>query len=260
MKKYLRTFTYSLRSTTAYLPSFAMRNIFFLVILFVFYSLWKAIFAAKPGFSELTLTQILWYLTFTETIELSKSRVMWEVQQEVKDGTLAYTLQRPYSYPLYQLARSAGESMIKIIPILCMGFVVAVIAVGPLPGYLSALPFGLILITGGIVLSALWYIAIGLLAFWTEEVSPFYIIYQKLVFILGGMFFPIDLFPPWLRNISRSLPFAYSAYWPAYTMVSFSTETFLKAFAGQLVWITVIAVFVTGLFRAGSSRVQVQGG
>ena len=46
-------------------------------------------------------------------------------------------------------------------------------------------------------------LAIGLLAFWLEEVSPVFWIVQKAIFILGGLFLPIDFFPPGLAAVAR---------------------------------------------------------
>jgi ABC-2 type transport system permease protein len=260
MRKYVRIFAYSVRNAVAYLRSFVFRNVFLIIVLFVFFSLWRVIYAGRELLAGFTLTQILWYLAFTEAVELSKTRVMNDVQEEVKDGTLAYTLQRPYSYVGYHLARSLGESVVKLGPILLLGSVTAFLFVGPLPGYFRSLPFGLVLMLGGIVLNSLWHLAIGLLAFWTEEVSPFYLILQKLIFIIGGMFFPIDLFPPWLQSVARVLPFAYSAYWPGRTMVRYSREAFLTGLVGQAGYIAVLAVVVAGLYALGTRRVAVQGG
>jgi ABC-2 type transport system permease protein len=260
MRKYARIFSYAARDQIIYMPAFLVRNIFFVVIVFIFWSLWKVVFAGREMLAGLTLTQTLWYLTFTETIELSKSRVFNQVQEEVKDGTLAVTLSRPYSYALFHLSRAMGESMVKILPIMAEGFILGMLMVGPLPGYATALPFGLILVVAGLLVTNLWMLVIGLLAFWTEEVSPFYWIVQKLVFILGGMFLPINLFPGWLAGTARALPFAFSAYWPAYTMVSFSPSVFLTGLLGALGYIVLLAGLAALLFTLGRKRVHAQGG
>jgi ABC-2 type transport system permease protein len=260
MRKYARIFAYAARDQMAYMPAFLARSVFFAVILFVFWSLWRVVFAGRPALAGLSLAQTLWYLTFTEAIEFSKTRVMSQIQQEVKDGTLAVTLSRPCSYLLFHLCRAMGESCVKIIPLLAAGFLFATVFVGPLPGYLASLPFGIVLILAGALITNLWMLAIGLTAFWTEEVSPFYWIVQKLVFILGGMFLPLNLFPSWLAGIARALPFAFSAYWPAYTMVSFSARTFLTAIAGAAAYILVLSGLAYLLYARGRWRVHAQGG
>jgi len=260
IRKYAKIFQCTFRDQLAYLPAFVTGQIFFVVIIFVFFSLWKVIYGKEGLIAGLSLTQTLWYLTFTETVELSKARIYLTIQNEVKEGSIAYALNRPYSYNGFQTARAMGESLVKMIPILILGFVTTLLFVGPLPGYARALPFGLVLITGGLLLNTLWMLNIGLLAFWTEDVTPFYWIFQKLIFILGGMFFPIDFFPDWLQQTARSLPFAFSAYWPALTMVRFSRHAFLTGLTGQVVYIILLGLTGSLLFRAAQRKVHVQGG
>lgn len=158
------------------------------------------------------------------------------------------------------VCRALGESLVRALPILILGFAVASLFVGPLPNYFRALPFGMVLIVGGLLLNALWMLLFGLLAFWTEDVTPFYWIYQKLVFILGEMFFPIDFFPEWLAGAARLLPFAYAAYWPGYTMVEFGIDVFLAGLAGRAIYIAVLAGIVGIVYSVAVRRVHVQGG
>ena len=149
MKKYARIAAFAARDALAYLPAFLARNVFFVVILFVFWSLWRAVFSSRPAVAGLTLVQTLWYLTFTEAMELARPRVAGTVQEEVRDGTLAVTLTRPWSYPAFHFWRSFGEGAVRAMPVLAVGFCLATVFVGPLPGYLRALPFGLLLILLG---------------------------------------------------------------------------------------------------------------
>jgi ABC-2 type transport system permease protein len=260
VRKYLRVFAFAARDQLVYMPAFLFRNFFFVVILFTFFSLWRVVFAGRAALSGFTMIQMLWYLTFTETIELSKSRSLFAIQEEVKDGTLAVTLSRPYSYVLYNLARSLGESYVKMFPMLAVGFALAMLFVGPLPGYFTALPFGMILIALGLLLTNLWLIVINLLSFWSEETLPYYWIVQKLIFILGGLFIPVDLFPDWLSGTARFLPFAFSAYWPAVTMVDFSTEKLLTGLAGAVFYAVVLGGLAAFLYARGRRRVCAQGG
>ena len=258
--KYLSAFAIAVRSQLQYLPALVSRNVFFIFILFIFYSLWRVVFADRPVIAGFTMQQTLWYLTITETVELSKARAFAQIQTEVKDGSIAYSLLRPIGYPFFKIPGFIGESMVRAVPVLIEGFIIAALLAGLIPGYFRALPAGLLLIVGGIVLNTLWYTAIGLLAFWTEEVSPFYFIMQKLIFILGGLFFPVDFFPERLAAVSKILPFSFVAYWPAKIVVDFSFDLFLYAFFGQLIYIAIFAAIVVVLFESAKRRVHVQGG
>jgi ABC-2 type transport system permease protein len=260
MKKYLSVFLISLRDQLIYLRSFMARNIFFVVILFIFFSLWRVVYATREALAGFTMVQALWYLTVTETVELSKSRIFLPISYEVKDGTIAYTLGRPYSYVAFWISRAMGENVVKIAPMLATGAATAMLLVGPLPGYLRALPFGLVAMVLGMLLGTLWQVWIGLLAFWFEEVSPFYWILQKMIFIVGGLFIPIDFYPDWLQRFAVYSPFAFSAYWPATTMVAFTPERFLTTVVGQLAYAALLTLAIAATFVAAARRVHVQGG
>ncbi len=258
-RRYGAVFLSAARTQVTYLGAFLFRNVFLVVILFVMYSLWRVVFAdsAIAGF---TLGQTLWYLTFTEAVELSRTRLHIDIQDDVRTGAVAYTLTRPYSYVGFNLAQALGSAMVKLWPLLAIGFAVAMVLVGPLDGYVAAFPLGLVAMMAGVVLGTLWVLFIGLLAFWTEDVSPFYWIYQKLVFVLGGMFIPIDFFPDWLAALSARTPFAYQAYWPARMMVAPDAATRIETAVGQAGWIAVLALACALLFARARRRMHAHGG
>ncbi len=260
IRKYATIFSIAGRDQFVYLPSFLVRNVFFLIILFIFYSLWRVVYGDANTIAGFTMVQTLWYLTFTEAIELSQTRIFNPISQEVKDGTIAYSIARPYSYVLYWICRGMGENLVKVVPLLLEGFLIATIMVGPLPGYLSALPFGLLVIAGGILVGTTLQAIIGLLAFWFEEVMPFWWIIQKLIFVIGGLFIPIDFYPDWLARIARATPFAFAAYWPASTWVAFSRERFLITIGGQVFYLALFALVAALLFRAAVRKLHIQGG
>jgi ABC-2 type transport system permease protein len=260
MNKYTMVMKNSARNQVVYLKSFIIKNLFFVVVIYIFFNLWRIIYSDRMLIAGMTMVQTLWYFTFTESIELGKSRFFPEVQEEVKDGTIAYSLLRPYSWIVFRAAREMGKNIVRILPILTEGFIMATIFVGVLPGYFSALPFVFLLLLLAMLLTVVWQIIIGLLAFWFEEVMPFYLIYQKLVFIIGGMFIPIDFFPGWLQPLAKYSPFAFSSYWPAKTFVSFSWKNFFICLGGQVCYAALLFAFAMMLFRKARTRVQVQGG
>ncbi len=260
MKKYGLVFSLAARNQVVYLPAFVARNVFFIIIVFIFTSLWRVIYGGEHTIAGLTMQQVIWYFTLTELVELSKSMVFPQIQSEVKDGTIAYTLIRPMSYILYFFYRSMGQNMVRLGIMIIEAFVLACLFAGYLPGYLQTLSYGIILIIAAVAITALWQICIGLLAFWFEEVSPFYMIIQKLIFIIGGMFFPIDFFPGWMQGIAKASPFAFSAYWPAISIVNPGVQNVGTCIAGQAFYLVVLAAAAAGLFRAAVRKVHVQGG
>ena len=259
-RKYATVLAFASRDQLVYLPSFLARNLFFVVVMFVFFSLWRAIYAGAATLAGFTMVQMLWYLTFTEAIELSQTRIFGPISEEVKDGTVAYSLSRPYSYVLFWISRGMGENIVKVVPLLIEGFLLALLMVGPLPGYFRALPIGFVTIIGGILIGTTMQAIIGLLAFWFEEVMPFWWIMQKLVFVIGGMFIPIDLYPDWLGSIARYTPFAFAAYWPATVFVDHTPQRVVITVIGQAGYVVVFGLIAALLFRAAVKKLHVQGG
>ena len=102
--KYSAIAQINLQNSLAYAGEMAYRSIFMIVILYVFVQLWRVTYqaAGTATIAGLSFRDTLWYLVMTETIELSRTRFANQMSDEVKDGSLAYTLSRPYNYLLYQ--------------------------------------------------------------------------------------------------------------------------------------------------------------
>ncbi|HEY74480.1 MAG TPA: ABC transporter permease, partial [Thermoflexia bacterium] len=178
----------------------------------------------------------------------------------VKAGDLAYTLARPLSYPWYQVANSLGGSAPRLLINLLAATAVVGIgmreAAGSLPGLLAFLGMAAL----ALLLDALIAVLIGLLAFWIEEVMPAFWIYQKLLFTVGGLFLPLEMFPDWLRRVAEWLPFQFITYVPARAFVDFDTEFVLRAVAGQVIYIAIFAALMMLVWRRAQRRLVVHGG
>ena len=162
------------------------RAISTVLFLGVFVALWTAAY----GFSQqevmvgYTLPQILWYLAMTETVALSTSRIFLDISEAVKAGDLAYTLIRPMSYPLNQVAHSLGDSAPRFVLNLLTASVVIALGAGEFSGSWTGFAAFLLMACLALILDALIAVLIGLTAFWLEEVMPVFLIYQKLQFSL----------------------------------------------------------------------------
>ena len=111
-----------------------------------------------------------------------------------------------------------------------------------------------------LVLDALIAVLIGLLAFWLEEVDPIYWIYQKLLFTLGGLFLPLEMFPQRLHRAARWMPFQFITYAPARAFVGFEPSFVLQAIAGQAAYIVMLTAIVAWVWRRAQRRLVIHGG
>ena len=258
------------RQQWAYRAELAMRAVQMALFMGVFMALWTTAFGVS-GQAELSgyrLAEMVWYLAMTETITLSSSRVFIEISEEVKAGNLAYTLARPLSYPFYQVANSLGYSAPRFLLNLLTAAAVVGLGMrqvpvlsgaegaGSLPGLLAFLGMAAL----ALLLDALVAVLIGLLAFWIEEVTPIFWIYQKLLFTVGGLFLPLEMFPDWLRHVAEWLPFQFVTYVPARAFVAFEPEFVLRAAGGQVAYIAVLVALVALVWRRARRRLVVHGG
>ena len=260
ISKYAAITRINLLNNLAYIGELMYRSIFMVLILYVFVQLWRVTYGVggTERISGLSLSDTVWYLVMTETIILSKIRIAGKIAEEVKDGSLAYTVGRPYSYLLYHFFYGIGDTLLRIAINFVAGSILVALLVGPMPA--TNLPAVLVAVLLAIILDFCISGLIGLLAFFTEDVDSFTIIYQKILFILGGMLIPLDFLPGWLRDISLVLPFNYAIYAPAKLFVQFDGSHWLSTVAAQLVWIGVFATALNLMFRWGMLRVSINGG
>ncbi len=261
-KKYWAIFQITLVNSLAYPGELIGRSLMIIPFMWVFYQLWKVTYAASGAdvINGLSLKDVLWYLMLAETIELGRppggART---IAENVKDGSIAYLLNKPYDFVLYQLSTNMGETIFRAAMNALFGGAVILWLIGPPEqpeGFVIALPA----ILGAWILHFCVSTMIGLLAFLVEDVSAFMWIYQKLAFLFGGLLVPLDFYPGWLQAIARALPFSSITYGPARLFVTPTLELFINVMTLQIIWILVLALLLTFAYRRGVAYLTVNGG
>ena len=170
----------SLSNAVAYRASTLLRFCFYTVFIYVFMSLWRAIYqeGSVHGYGYV---QMVWYLIMTEFIGFACSTSIYStMNDEVKSGAIAYQLGRPTHYVFYQFANSMGQVLLNFISFGVLAVTLGFIFVGPLTGFQWAgLPLMLLSIALSIVLNFFFLMLIGLSSFVMEDNFAFYLIYQK---------------------------------------------------------------------------------
>lgn len=234
--------------------------LFYTLFIFVFFSLWQAIYqeGSVNGYSH---GQVVWYLIVTELVVFGcRIPVISQINEDVKTGAMAYLLNRPMHYIAYQAAAAVGGVAVNLLFTGGMAVVLGLLFVGPIPDFAwAALPLMLLSTVLGVALQFFSVMAIGLTAFRLEDNSAVYMIYQKLVFMLG-MFLPVEFLPQWLQRISKVLPFSYVAWGPAKLFVDFSWGMFWQIVPMQALWIGVMVGLSVLMYYGGTRKLQANGG
>jgi len=261
MKKYWAILRIQLSNNLAYPVDLLSRSISIVFFMWVFAQLWRATYAStgQQTIAGLTLHDTLWYLMLSETILLSKPRLARAIAEAVKDGSIAYVLNKPYNFLVYYASVGLGDSLVSLVFNILAGGTVVWIMVGPPPSP-AGWPFVLITVVFAWLIDFCISAMIGLAAFITEDVAAFEWIYSKILFLLGGLLIPLDFFPAWLRTIAQATPFAYTLYGPARLFVTFDWERLGTLLFGQMLWLAVLGLALGLLFRRGVAWLTINGG
>ena len=262
LSKYTAVLQVSVANNLAYITEVVFRTLFLIVFIFIFEQLWKTTFAVK-GITSLggfTINDLVWYLAATETIALSLPQLTRLIDQEVRSGQLAYLLGRPCSYVFYHFAQYLGERLVRFAINSVVAFIIALLLLGPPPfTWMGVLAWPLVVFLA-VCIDYVIYFSIGLLAFWTEETTPFFLIVNRLALVLGGVLAPLEVLPQPIRGIALALPFSVVFYGPARTLVHFQLLPFCWLLAQQVVTIAIGSLALFALYRLATRRVNVNGG
>lgn len=260
-QKYWAIFQITMLNSLAYPGELIGRSILIVPFMWIFFQLWNVTFnaAGSDVISGMTLYSTMWYLMMAETIELSRPALARTISDNVKDGSIAYLLNKPYNFLLYQFSTSMGETLFRALINAMFGSAIVWWLVGPPPGA-AGWVFAFIAVLGTWVLNFCITALIGLSAFVVEDVAPFMWIYQKFIFILGGFLIPLDFYPQWLQVIAKALPFSAMIYGPAKLFIAPTWELLATVMITQLAWIISLGATLVIAYRRGVTYLTVNGG
>ncbi len=260
LRKYAAITRINMQNAFTYRGNVAGSLILYTLFIYVFYSLWRAIFRSGEVLSY-THAQVVWYLIVTELILLgARFNIVGQVNEDVKTGALAYTLGRPLHYIAYQAASTLGGVVVNLMFFGGLALVLGLVFAGPIPGFAWwALPLMGLSMALGVALQFCFHMAIGLTAFHLEDNAGVYLIFQKFVFMLGALL-PVEILPQWLQGAARLLPFSYVAWAPARLTVAFSWQLFAQVVPLQALWVAFALGLALLLYRSGIRSLQANGG
>jgi len=231
---------------------------FFAIVLGVFTSLWRAVegagmpIAAAPG-------TLVWYLAATEWIVLSVPMVHLDVQESIRRGDVVCQLGRPISFVGAAMAEGLGALVLRLMVLAGPAFALAWWFTGVIPpwrAFVAVIPFGL---AAAVLLTAL-HLCIGLLAFWLQDVAPIYWVFQKLMFVLGGLMLPIQLYPEVVQRIASWTPFPSVVAGPASFVLSEPAIDASTLAIRLFAWTAVVTLALYGLSRRAVAALTINGG
>lgn len=257
-RAFLVTLTTSARRSLADRSGLAMAAGFYFVVVSVLSALWRA--AAESGGGEVagyTAVALTWYITASEAATVALNvRLIEIIGDDIASGAVATELLRPASVLGVRIASAIGNALPRLGACVAVGVAVSVATVGAPPSF-AGVALAVPALVLGVACNLAAQHAFAAAAFWIRDARSTWFLYQKFVFILGGMLLPLEVLPDWLSRIAIVLPFAAMAYAPARLAAGHVEPLLLVA---QLGWLAVLALVATVAFRSGERRLQVVGG
>jgi ABC-2 type transport system permease protein len=236
----------------------AVTLVFYVLVTVVLSSLWRAAVGANGGsVAGYSVAGITWYVAMTEATTVSiRQRLISDVGREIGSGAITVELLRPAPVLGVRLAGELGYALPRLAACALTGAGFSVVIAGP-PPHAGALALAIPSLVLGVACNVAAQYAFAGTAFWLRDAGSAWFLYQKLVFIVGGMLIPLEALPEWLRMVASVLPFRAMSYAPARLASGHFEPVLLVEQAG---WLVLLLAVATAVFRAGERRLQVVGG
>lgn len=204
---------------------------------------------------------IAYFLSVFIVRQLISAWASWEINFEVRQGTLAMRLLRPLhpvvSYAMSNLAYLPLRAGVTL-PVAAILVVLGGDALSGDWRTWALWPFALF---GAWLITFFVNVAVGSLAFFLESSIKVMDVWLALFFVFSGYLFPLELFPPWLRTATEWLPFRYQIALPVELMTGkLAFADALGLLGRQYAWAAALIALSLTLWRKGVDRFQAFGG
>lgn len=228
----------------------------------VMLALWSAVAAEAPVGRFGQRDFVAYFLATLVVRLLTGAWVIWELNMEIRQGTLAFRLLRP----LHPLVAYASENVAAMPLRIVLALPIAVTLLWTVGGghltrdpvLLAVLPLALF---GAWLITFLAMAIIGSLAFFIDSAGAIFEVWLGLFGILSGYLVPLELYPAWLGAAARFLPFRYMLGFPVEMIVGMTPRAdALRELAVQWTFVVVLFLGTRAAWRVGLRRFAAFGG
>jgi ABC-2 type transport system permease protein len=232
------------------------------VTIYLLTIVWTAAYGAQETVDGISLQQTLVYLTIANLqLYFLRPEISGDIQARIREGQIGFDLSRPVSYPSQLIAGAAGD-MIGLLPMVAVAVPIAFVlgelrppaSVGEGIGYLVSFLLAWII-------AVQLNMVIGLVSFWTLEMTGFEMMYRLIGNFATGALVPLWFMPDLLRSVVQLLPFQSIAYIPVSIYVGApATGSIGTALAVQLLWAVLLIGVIRWVWGRAVRHTVIQGG
>jgi ABC-2 type transport system permease protein len=246
-----------------YRANLLMYLLYWLVSPVVYLAIWTTVANSRGNVSGLTVNDFTtYYLTLLIVDTLTSDITIHLLAYKIQDGTLSSELLKPI-HPILTnvLVNNLAFKTLTVMVLIPIWFVLCLLvrpdfSAVTVPSLLLAIPQ----IAFGFAISFLLGATLTCLAFWTTRVYSIGEFYWAIVLLFSGQFVPLDLMPPFIRQVAQYLPFQLFKYSPIQLVLGkLSTGQIVQTFVLDVVWFVLALLLFRTVWRSGQKRFSAVG-
>jgi len=229
----------------------------------VYYFIWRAVYAADPGYAGLSFPEMVTYVAVGWIIRsMYFNNIDNQMAADILEGRISMVMLKPVSVQWSYIARALGESAFRLLMLtaptaLVIGFV---FPVRP-PASAAHLGAFLVSLAGSVLLVAALNFIVGSCAVSLKSILGLLRAKFWMQELLSGLLVPVTLFPSPLREISGWLPFEHIGFTPMMIYLGrLGWAEIGRAFLLEWLWIACLLAFGAWFWRLLSRRITIHGG
>ena len=188
-----------------------------------------------------------------------------EIMDQIKNGTVAYELCRPYDlywwWYLKMLSKRYAACLLRCLPVLVFAFILPAgyNLIGPI-SIKALLLFILTLFLGTIIMTGINMI-IQVISFFTNEDKGIASIFYTIMTLLSGVAIPLPFLPDMIHTINYILPFRLTSDLAFRTYSgSMGLNSVLISILMQIIWIIILILIGKMIMKKVLTKASIQGG
>jgi ABC-2 type transport system permease protein len=194
--------------------------------------------------------------------QLTSCWASWQINFEVRDGTLGQRLVRPV-HPLWHYAAEqlAYVPLRVLVSLVAAAILLAAVGTHKLAHDPVVWAIWALSLLGAWLITLFVQLAIGCLALLLESSLKIQDIYLAAFQVMSGYIIPIELFPRGVRAVADFLPFRYQIGFPVELMTgAYARSEALAMLGRQWAFVLVTLALVVVVWRRGVGRFAAYGG
>ncbi len=230
------------------------------VLVIIWSSIYKILSIEKIGqYSLYEMIKYYFLFIIIEYISGSFRGLPYIVWREITTGDISKFICRPINYIKYKFYYGFGFvlNIFTLSVVLLYGIW---LHTNKLYNFYMFIIY-LISIFFGIVILFYVYICIGFLSFFTESIFGYRDLILHISSFLGGSIIPISLMPKAIYYVTLIFPFRYMIYEPVNLfLLSVSFKNSVKILLIQILYIILLSIFTTFIYKLGIKKYESNGG